>query len=42
MTNLILSLIGVLRSRNRKRLKEKAKKLVERDRILQNRTARAG
>ncbi len=42
MTSLILNLVGILRSRNRKRLKEKAKRLVERDRILLNRMARAG
>ncbi|MDQ7038379.1 MAG: hypothetical protein Q9N26_04160 [Aquificota bacterium] len=42
MTGLIHNLLNLLRSRNRKRLKEKAKRLVERDRILQNRMARAG
>ncbi len=42
MTRLLLSLIGLLGNRNRKRLKERTKRLVERDRVLQSKLARAG
>ncbi len=39
---MILNLVNIFRIKNRKKLKEKAKRLVEKDRVLQNKLAKAG
>jgi len=41
MAGLLTSLLRVVRSKSRKKLKEKVKNIVEKDRILQKRLARA-
>ncbi len=41
MAGLLTNLLRVIRNKNRKRLKEKAKNIVEKDRILRKQFARA-
>ncbi len=41
MAGIISSLVKVIKGKNRKKLKEKAKKIVERDRVLYNKLAKA-
>ena len=41
MANLITNIIKVVRGKDRKRIKERVKKVVERDRVLQSKLAKA-
>jgi len=41
MAGLLANLFRVIRRKNRRQLKEKAKKIVERDRVLYNKLAKA-